>query len=252
MSEIPRDVAARLCSLCSSAKTESIISISQGDFPGILKERASQGFTGVLRLSFKEDGNLISLYCIMLNGNPVLYMREAVSQEKYFRASQEELDRDGALEILLLPEEKLATVVKSLPQELKPEEELRPEVREEIIKFKENLKQEAERQAEEALKALKPDLEKLKKTKLTPEKCRNVINFIEKELTQIFGEAKAKNLLKLRLTEMKFSEEDASCEVVVELINYLRRFTLKRKLGKEEAERVADRMLWKLAEVAES
>ncbi len=254
MSEIPGSIASKLCSLCSSAKTDSILKISPGEFGDILTEKKDSKFTGVLRLSFKEKGNLVSLYCVLLRGSPVLCMREEVSAGKFFMAKPEEFDREGALEVLILPEDRLEAIAHSLPAEIEAEVQEVPqaEVREEILKFKEKLEKEAERQAEEAIKAMKPDVEKLKKTKLSPEKCMVVIDYIERELSEIFGEAKAKNLLKLRLTEMKFSKENATCEVVAELIDYLRRFTLKRKLGKEEADRVADRMLWKLAEVAES
>jgi hypothetical protein len=260
MGEIPIEVVKTICSLCNSAKLESIKRVDASELGAEIENRQRQSFTGVLRLNFKEEGKLVSLYFLFLNGSIVLTMKEVVSSagdSSFFTLPEPEL-RDGALEILIVEDGAMSRVAEKIPNKLAIEVEVdssaaTPEIPEEILKFKERIMADAEKAAERALEEFKPklDMEKLRNTKLSAEKCRRVLSFIERELSEIFGEVKGKNLLKLRLTEMRFNEGEASCAEVAELINYLRKTALKNKLGKEEAEKVADRMMWRLANIAE-
>jgi hypothetical protein len=261
MKEIPRRIVRTICSLCNTAKLESVTKLSADELKDEIESKKEQGFTGVLRLNFKDGGKLISLYYIFLNGSVLLSMKEVVSSagDSTFFSLPEPEFRDGALEVLLIREEAMRRVAERLPErvEVKVSSALgastEPEIPEEILKFKQRIMADAERAAEIALEKFKPklDAEKLRKTKLSAEKCKRVLNFIEKELQEIFGEVKGRNLLRLRLTEMRFREGEATCAEVAELIEYLRSTALKNRLGSEEANAVAERMLWRLGEVVE-
>lgn len=250
MEKISPQVVKPICSSCSSAQAEEIVHVSQEESSGVLQKRTAEGFTGVLRLSFKEAGKLNSTYCIMLTGEPVFYIKEVVagSTSTFYIAGDRDFERKGAVEIFRVPVKKIEKAVKKLPEVEGTREDKK--VSKDIQDLKGKLQQDAEKAADEAVKAMKPDIEKLKKEKLSPEECREVIGFIERELAGVFGDTRAKYLVKLRLTEMRFSEENASCEIVVNLVDYVRNFPLKNKVGKEEANRIAERMLQKLAETA--
>ena len=260
MGEIPEDVARTVCSLCTSAKLESIKKVDAEALNAEIEERQRRGFTGVLRLSFKEGEKLVSLYFLFLRGKRVLAIREVVlpSGNSTFYTVNEAGLRDGALEILLVEERAIRRAAHRLPEAASVEVEApsraaSPEVPEEILKFKQRIMADAEKAAQRALEELRPrvSVEELRKERLSGEKCREILDIIERELMKIFGEVKGRNLLRLRLTEMRFNEEEASCAAVVELINYFRNTALKNKLGGEEAGRVADRMMWRLAKIAE-
>ncbi|NOZ58362.1 MAG: hypothetical protein GXO66_02100 [Euryarchaeota archaeon] len=266
MNEIPRGIVRTICSLCNNAKLESVTKLSADELQEEIESRKEQGFTGVLRLNFKEEGSLVSLYYIFLNGSLLLTMKEVVSSggDSTFFSLPEPEFRDGALEVLLVREESMRRVAERLPERVEVRvsssqthaatgAKAEPEVPEEILKFKERIMADAERAAEIAIERFRPklDVEKLKKTKLSTEKCRRVLSFIEGELGRIFGEVKGRNLLRLRLTEMRFREGEATCADVVELIEYLRRTALRNKLGDKEADAVAELMLWKLGSIVE-
>ncbi len=260
MGEIPEEVARTICSLCSSARLESIKRVDAAELGAEIENRKRQKFTGALRLNFKDEGKLVSLYFLFLNGSTVLTMKEVVSsagESSFFSMPEAEL-REGALEVLLVDEEAMRRVAEKLPKikikvEAHSSATAEPEIPEEILRFKQKIMADAEKAAEIALEKFKPklDIEKLGQTRLSAEKCRRVLGFIERELCEIFGEVKGKNLLKLRLTEMRFNRDETSCAEVAELIDYLRKTALKNKLGKEEAERVAERMMWRLADIVE-
>ncbi|WP_456475560.1 hypothetical protein [Candidatus Pyrohabitans sp.] len=260
MGGIPEEVARTVCSLCTSAKLESIKKVDAEALKGEIEERQGRGFTGVLRLSFKEGEKLVSLYFLFLCGTRVLVMKEVVSPsgDSTFYAVSEAGLREGALEILLVEETAIKRVAEKLPEAASVEVEApsraaSPEIPDEILKFKQRIMADAEKAARKALDELRPraSVEHLRKKELSGEKCREILDIIERELRTTFGEVKGRNLLRLRLTEMRFNEEEASCAAVVELINYFRNTALKNKLGREEADRVADRMLWRLAKIAE-
>ncbi|WP_457555985.1 hypothetical protein [Candidatus Pyrohabitans sp.] len=260
MNEVPRSIVKTICSLCNSAKLESVAKLSADELKEEMELRQTQGFTGVLRLNFKEEGRLVSLYYIFLSGSLMLTMKEEVSSAggSTFYALSEPEFRDGALEALPVREEAMRRVAERLPERVEVKigpafGMAKPDVPEEILKFKERIMADAEKAAEVALERFKPklDMDRLKKTKLSTEKCRKVLEFVEAELGRIFGEVKGRNLLRLRLTEMRFREGEASCADLVELIEYLRRTALKNKLGAEEADAVAELMLWKLSSIVE-
>ncbi len=267
MEQIPKEIIRTICSLCNSAKLEGVKKVGAEELRGEIEEREKSKFTGVLRLNFKENGNLNSCYIIFLNGMTILTMKEIVSSTEsstFYTIPEAEL-REGALEILEADRSALERVARKLPERTEltevtastePESPTPPEpkeISEDIIKFKEKILQDAEKAAGKVIEDLKPKISEkdLKAMKLPRQKCNKILEIIEEELKEVFGEIKAKNLIKLRLTEMKFNQDSATCAIVAELIEYLRNTAMKNKLGKEKADKIADKMLWRLAEIAE-
>ncbi len=272
MEQIPEKTIHIICSLCNSAKLDEIKRVDAKEFSKEIKERKKAGFAGVLRLNFRKDKMLNSCYIIFMNGDIIFTMKEVVSPTEgstFYNIQEPELC-EGALEIIEIEKDALRKVADKIPENTltsesattherstvteEPEDvsSSEPEkLSSEILKFKERIQHDAEKSADKIIEDMKPKIneKELRAVKLPRQKCNKILGVIESELGGILGEIKAKNLIRLRLTEMKFNDEKATCAIVADMIEYLRKTALKNKLGKAKADGIADKMLWKVAEV---
>ncbi len=271
MEQIPEKTVHTICSLCNYAKLDEIKRVDAEEFSKEIKKRGKAGFSGVLRLNFRKDEMLNSCYIIFMSGDIIFAMKEVVSSTEgstFYKIPETELC-GGALEIIEIEKDALKKVADKIPKNTVTSESVttpeRSTVTEEpkdvisseqeklssdMLKFKERIQHDAEESADRIIEDMKPTInkEELRAVKLSKPKCKKILGIIESELGEILGEIKAKNLIKLRLTEMKFNDGKATCAIVTDMIEYLRKTVLKNKLGKAKADGIADKILWKVAE----
>ncbi len=274
MEQIPEKTVHTICSLCNYAKLDEIKRVDAKEFSKEIKKRGKADFSGVLRLNFRKNEMLNSCYIIFLSGDIIFAMKEVVSPTEgstFYKIPEPELC-GGALEIIEIEKDALKKVADKIPKNTvtsesattperstvseEPEEPKdvssseQEKLSSDMLKFKERIQHDAEESADRIIEDMKPTInkEELRAVKLSKPKCKKILGIIESELGEILGEIKAKNLIKLRLTEMKFNDGKATCAIVTDMIEYLRKTVLKNKVGKAKADGIADKILWKVAE----
>ncbi len=284
----PKSLAPEITTYCNLSKIEELLKVNESSLEAKLEDLSLLKFTGIARHTFREEGISSSQYFIFKDGRIVAIIKEEniSSPSPGYSFLTKPILKEGALEVLLGPKERLENIAKRLngsspelemyshieiPQEVQQpfqapapvtevEVSSQPQISSAHIKQPVEPEKEVSLNREELLKKLnlkEPDedfvdevLEKYKEdAPVSKAKCEAALLTIKSEIAKVFGEKKAEKIIQGKIDTLGINPKRATLKELEKLVDAIYNTTFKSMVGGAKAKSASEALKKKIKEI---